>query len=94
MNLTERKLKVAQENREEFMTHIERILSSMNTSMTLKEAMNVFLSVRVKTPENLTSFICAGCQKLDLEAGKMVKKASIRNFMSASAMNQRPSSMR
>lgn len=95
-SLKERKLKVAKENREEILKGIKEILASKNTRMNLKEAMEAFLSVSVKEPENVSIFIATGYQKVEKESDKMCKRMSAREYYSdrPEIFRQLPSSMR
>ena len=90
------KLQVAKENREDIIKAIQEILSSKKTRMTLKQAMEAFLSVNVSDPTDYIIFKSTGLQKVEKEAGRMGVKMSTREYYSdrPEIFRQLPSSMR
>ena len=92
MTQKERKLEVAKVNRETIIVSISSILKEEKSYMTLKTAMEIFLSVNVKDPENF--LIPTGLQKVRKAAERATRRDSYNPFISDAARRQMPSSMR
>jgi hypothetical protein len=93
------KLEIAQANRELIISNIQNILTKANSYMTLKTAMEVFLSVnvaaKVGTKRFEQDFMSSGYSKVTQAAYKAVKSNFTGNpFQSEAFLRQAPSSMR